>query len=99
MKTNRLLVGLAALIFAGLTFGVIGRYGDALAGFLRPDVLIGFGAIATLVALITLEFPAVAPRRAIRVRARTPAGLKQADACSSGIVPLWRPVPEKRKAA
>lgn len=39
-----------------LTPAVIGRYGAPLAELLRADVLIGFGMVATLVALITLEY-------------------------------------------
>jgi hypothetical protein len=39
-----------------LTPAVIGRYGAPFAELLRADVLIGFGMVATLVALITLEY-------------------------------------------
>ncbi|MBE2216235.1 MAG: hypothetical protein IAE82_20345 [Opitutaceae bacterium] len=47
-----------AALVAGLvlTPAVIGRYGAPLAELLRADVLIGFGMVATLVALITLEY-------------------------------------------
>ena len=51
-----------------LTPAVIGRYGAPLAELLRADVLIGFGTVATLVALITLEY---GRRTAVRARALT----------------------------
>ena len=57
----------AALV---LTPAVIGRYGAPLAELLRADVLIGFGMVATLVALITLEYG-----RRTTVRARALAAL------------------------
>jgi hypothetical protein len=43
---------------------VIARYGGEIADFLRIDVLMGIGIVATLVALITKEYVRRAPRAA-----------------------------------
>jgi hypothetical protein len=55
MNTKVILTGTLALA-AAVAPVVIGRYGDEFAGFLRVDVLAGIGVVATLVALITLEY-------------------------------------------
>ena len=54
--TKNTLVKTALVAGLVLTPAVIGRYGAPLAELLRADVLIGFGMVATLVALITLEY-------------------------------------------
>ena len=62
MKTRVVLTSVLALAAAAVAPMVIGRYGDELAGVLRADVLLGFGVVATLVALITLEYGRKATR-------------------------------------
>lgn len=67
MKKNTLTkAGLVAALV--LTPAVIGRYGEPLAEFLRPEVLLGFGVVATLVALITTEYRRRTPPRAFITR-------------------------------
>jgi hypothetical protein len=56
MNTKVILTGALALAAAAVAPVVIGRYGDELAGLLRIDVLAGIAVVATLVALITLEY-------------------------------------------
>lgn len=64
-------VSVLVLAAAVVTPVVLGRYGDVLATLLRADVLLGFGFVATLVALITLEYG----RRVVRA-ARQPATIR-----------------------
>jgi len=54
--TKNTLIKTALVAGLVVTPAVIGRYGAFLAELLRADVLIGFGTVATLVALITLEY-------------------------------------------
>ena len=99
MNTKRLLSGVLVLAVAGLTSVVIGRYGDAFAGFLRPDVLIGFGVIATLVALITLEYRAEKPRQSIGSRIDRQVGGDLVGLPAPQVVPMWQATEDERKAA
>jgi hypothetical protein len=62
MNTRVVLTSVLALAAAAVAPAVIGRYGDELAGFLRADALLGFGVVATLVALITMEYGRKATR-------------------------------------
>lgn len=62
MNTRVILTSSLALVLAAVAPVVIGRYGAELAGYLRADVLLGFGIVATLVALITLDYGRKAPR-------------------------------------
>ena len=64
MNTRLVLAGVLASA-AAVAPVVIGRFGDTLAGFLRADALLGFGVVATLVALITLEYR-LGTRRTVR---------------------------------
>jgi hypothetical protein len=79
MNTKVILTGVLAFAAAAVTSVVIGRYGDEFAGFLRIDVLTGFAFVATLVALITLEYGRGAGRAA-----RQPVALRSV---SGGVVP------------
>jgi hypothetical protein len=62
---NRLVLGSVLASLAAVAPVVIGRFGDTFAGFLRADALLGFGVVATLVALITLEYR-LGARRIVR---------------------------------
>ena len=61
MTKKAYIPGAVALVF-GLTLAVIGRYAGYGAELLRPEVLLGFGVVATLIALITLEYRVGSPR-------------------------------------
>lgn len=63
MNTKVILTGTLAL-GAAVAPVVIGRYGGEIAEHLRVDVLLGIGVVATLVALITLEYGRTAPKAA-----------------------------------
>jgi hypothetical protein len=76
MNTKVILTGAVALAIAAVTPAVIGRYGDEVAGLLRIDVLTGIGFVATLVALITLEYG----RGAARAVVRQPVALRSVGA-------------------
>jgi hypothetical protein len=65
MNTKVILTRAAAIAVAAVTPVVIGRFGGEIAGFLRADVLLGAGVVATLVALITKEYVRI-PRPARR---------------------------------
>lgn len=75
--TKNTLIKTALVAGVVLTPAVIGRYGAPVAELLRAEVLIGFGTVATLVALITLEYgrrtaaPARAPKALPTVNAAT----------------------------
>ena len=73
LKKTALVAGLV------LTPAVIGRYGAPLAELLRADVIIGFGMVATLVALITLEYG-----RRLAVPARALAALPTVNTANPG---------------
>lgn len=64
MNTRVVLASVLASV-AAVAPAVIGRFGDTFAAFLRADALLGFGVVATLVALITLEYR-ISTRSAIR---------------------------------
>ncbi len=83
MNTRKVIAGVLALAAATVTPMVIGRYGDELAGFLRADALLGFGVVATLVALITLEYgrkAARAVRQPVVLRAVHDANVRRQEA-------------------
>ncbi len=78
MNTKVILTGVLALASAAVAPVVIGRYGGEFAGLLRIDVLAGIGVVATLVALITLEYgrgAARAVRQPVALRALREVGL------------------------
>ena len=64
MNTKAILPGILALAAVAVTPVVIGRFGGEVADPLRIDVLLGVGVVATLVALITLEYGRGAKRAA-----------------------------------
>ena len=74
MNTKVILTGALAFVLAAVTPVVIGRYGGEIAGLVRLDVLTGIGFVATLVALITLEYGRGAARAA-----RQPVALRSLD--------------------
>jgi hypothetical protein len=61
MTKNTTIAGVVALAL-GLTLAVIGRYAGYGAELLRPEVVLGFGVVATLIALIALEYRTVSTR-------------------------------------
>lgn len=95
MKTNTMFKALAALAGIAVTPVVIGRFGGDPAGFLRAEVLAGFGVAATLVALNLLE-----SRKSVRSQAMTRALARRFQSESSSrtptnLVPLWREARQK----
>ena len=74
MNTKVILTGGLALAAAAVAPAVIGRNGGELADLLRIDVLLGLGVVATLVALITLEYGRGAARAA-----RQPVALRTVE--------------------
>jgi len=97
MNTRVILTTALALAVAAVTPVVIGRYGDELAGFLQADVLLGFGSVATLVALITLEYGRKAPRTVPQSVVLRAVGDDDVIVPSTKIVAL--PKDDKRAAA
>jgi len=81
-----------------LTPAVIVRYGAPLAELARADVLVGFAMVATLVALITLEYGR-RPTRVARIVADRPLSNTKMTATALVEFPTKTRPAEERAAA
>lgn len=75
MTTKTNIRGAIALTVVVLALTVIGRYAGYGAGLLRPEVLLGFGVVATLIALIIAEYRVGSTRAATLQIARPAANV------------------------
>jgi protein-S-isoprenylcysteine O-methyltransferase Ste14 len=94
--TKNTLIKTALVAGLVLTPAVIGRYGAPFADLLRADVLIGFGMVATLVALITLEY---GRRTTVATRALNSLRLARAGKANATILAFPTPAKDERAAA